>query len=45
MVLLAGPGVLLSTFLLGSAVKVRASRNDDTFFFLKEEMIFYPNAS
>jgi hypothetical protein len=33
MVLLAGPGVLLSTFLLGSAVKVRASRNDDTFFF------------
>jgi NhaP-type Na+/H+ or K+/H+ antiporter len=35
MVLLAGPGVLLSTFLLGSAVKVRASRNDDTFFFFE----------
>jgi NhaP-type Na+/H+ or K+/H+ antiporter len=30
MVLLAGPGVVLSTFLLGSAVKVCASRNDET---------------
>ena len=30
MVLLAGPGVVLSTFLLGSAVKVFAQRNDET---------------